>query len=165
MKNLILVLGAPNDSQGNLSNIALDRLNCAYDFYRFNDDVNIICTGGFGKGFNTTDKPHAYYAQSFLIDKGIPKSNLLEYVFSSNTVEDFRVSKELILTLNPHLLIIITSDFHMDRVKVLHRLILDYPNTLFISAKSSLPKNELELLKLHEEKAKKELESNNYCLY
>ncbi len=32
MKNLVLVLGSSNDDQGNLSDIALDRLNCAYGF-------------------------------------------------------------------------------------------------------------------------------------
>lgn len=165
MKKLALVLGAPNDAQGNLSNIAMDRLNCAYQFYKFNDDVDILCTGGFGEGFNTTDKPHAYYAQSFLMDKGIPKSKLLEHVLSSNTVEDFKNSKSLVLALNPELLIIITSDFHMGRVKILHKAILDYPDTIFIPAKSTLPENELRSLITHEEKAIKELERNNYCIY
>ena len=165
MKKLVLVLGAPNDDKGNLSNIALDRLNCAYDFYQFNDDVNILCTGGFGNRFNTTDKPHAHYAHSFLMDKSIPQSNLAEYILSSNTVDDFRKSKDLILSLNPSLLIIITSDFHMKRAKLLHNILLNYPNTLFIPAKSSLSEKELKPLIEHEEKAITELERNNYHIY
>jgi len=165
MKYLLLVLGAPNDVHGNLSNIALDRLNCAYDFYRFNDSVKILCTGGFGKHFNTTDKPHAHYAQSFLISKGLKDSVLSEYVPSSNTVDDFRMSKDLILTLNPSLLIIITSDFHMERVRILHKAILDYSSVIFIAAKSTLAECDLKPLIEHEEAAINELKSNNYRIY
>ncbi|MDU1892548.1 MAG: YdcF family protein [Dysgonomonas sp.] len=165
MKKIVLILGAPNDDQGVLSNIALDRLNCAYEFYKCNDNVKLLCTGGFGKHFNTTDKPHVSYAMSFLINKGIPEDSLLEPVLSSNTVDDFRLAKERILSYYPSILIIITSDFHIERVRILQKVIINFPDVIFISAKSTLPEEELYFLIKHEEKAIRELKANNYRIY
>lgn len=165
MKKLVLILGAPNDDKGNLSRIALDRLNCAFDFYRCNDEVTILCTGGFGKHFNTTDKPHASYAISYLINKGIPEIDFLDPVLSSNTVDDFRLVKDPILSYDPSLLVVITSDFHMQRVKLLQKIIIDFAAVIFVPAKSSLPEDELVFLIEHEEKAIEELKRNNYQIY
>ena len=66
MKQIVLTLGAPNDEQGNLSPMAVDRLECTLGLYLHNDDVKILCTGGFGESFNTTNHPHAYYSKRFL---------------------------------------------------------------------------------------------------
>lgn len=49
MKQIVLTLGAPNDEQGNLSPMAVDRLECTLGLYLHNDDVKILCTGGFGE--------------------------------------------------------------------------------------------------------------------
>ena len=48
MKQIVLTLGAPNDEQGNLSPMAVDRLECTLGLYLHNDGVKILCTGGFG---------------------------------------------------------------------------------------------------------------------
>lgn len=58
MKRIILLLGAPNDDFGNLSKIALDRADCAFGIYSNNESIQLLCTGGCGKHFNTTNKPH-----------------------------------------------------------------------------------------------------------
>lgn len=165
MKNLILVLGAPNDENGNLSSIALDRLNGAYELYRFNRNAHVLCTGGFGKSFNTTDKPHAYYAQSYLIDKGVSDDDLPEYVLSSHTVDDMRMSRDFIFKSAPSLLMVVTSDFHMKRVMILYEILINYPSVVFVPARSTISENELAALILHEEKAIHELKCNNYRIY
>ena len=51
MKQIVLTLGAPNDEQGNLSSMAVDRLECTLGLYLHNDGVKILCTGGFGESF------------------------------------------------------------------------------------------------------------------
>ncbi|MFR5659330.1 MAG: YdcF family protein [Butyricimonas faecihominis] len=96
MKQIVLTLGAPNDEQGNLSPMAVDRLECALGLYLYNDDVKILCTGGFGESFNTTNHPHAYYSKRFLIERGVRESDFLEFALTTNTVEDFRMSKPII---------------------------------------------------------------------
>lgn len=165
MKRIILTLGAPNDEQGNLSPMAEDRLECTLGLYLHNDNVKILCTGGFGESFNTTNYPHAYYSKRFLIERGVRENDFLELALTSNTVEDFRVSKPIIERERPDLLLIVTSDFHMERVKLLHDLILNYPHVFFIPAKSSLSGEELAPLVLHEKLAVKSLWDRDFKLY
>ena len=64
MNKLIMVLGAPNDDNGQLSPIAIDRLYRAYDLATCYSTAKIICTGGKGEHFNNTTKPHYYYEYS-----------------------------------------------------------------------------------------------------
>ncbi|WP_343560614.1 YdcF family protein [Sphingobacterium sp.] len=154
---MILVLGAPNDAQGNLAQIAQDRLNCACNLYLRNPGFKIVCTGGFGAHFNTTDQPHYFYAHKFLIEKGVPKHALGDGILSANTVEDFKLSRALIMEQNPQILIVVTSDFHMQRAQLLYQRYIDYPKVVFVPAPSSLSKEELVPLIAHESAAVKRL--------
>ena len=165
MKQIILTLGAPNDEQGNLSPMAVDRLECTWGLYLHNDNVKVLCTGGFGESFNTTKFPHAYYSKRFLMKKGVKEHDFLDFALTTNTVEDFRLSKPIIEREKPDLLLVVTSDFHMKRVKLLHDLILNYPHVVFVPAKSSLSGGELAPLVLHEELAIRALQERDFKLY
>lgn len=158
MKSILLLLGSPNDNRGNLSQIAIDRVNCAYGVYKSNVSVKLLCTGGFGEQFNTTGIPHAHYAKKRLVEMGADPDNFLPFVLSSNTYEDFDKAKVTIEEYLPDILIVITSDFHMERARLLQKKILDYPGVIFIPAKSSLPENELLPFINHEKKAIEKIE-------
>lgn len=153
MKSIILLLGSPNDDKGRLSTIAVNRVECAYRLYAENRDMLFLCTGGFGEHFNVTSHPHAFYAKQALIRLGVDENAFLPFVLSGNTYEDFTLSKPLIEKELPDVLFIVTSDFHMERVKLLHKRIIDYPQTVFISAQSTVPEDKLSLLIEHEKKA------------
>ena len=116
---LLFTLGAPNDDDGNLSQIALDRLNCSLNIYNSNSNPNIkiVCTGGFGEHFNKTILPHAKHAQHYLINKRIPKESFAEIIESKNTFEDLTLAKPIIEKYKPVYIIIVTSDFHMPRTR------------------------------------------------
>lgn len=157
MNKLLIVLGAPNDHLGNLSQIAEDRLACAYNFYNANNDFKLVCTGGFGQHFNTTDKPHYEYAKKHLIDRGIPADAFLNCPPSSNTIEDFQMTKDLVLEEQPDILVILTSDFHLSRARALYYRIINYSRVVFIPAPSSLPEEQLLPLLAHEASALKKL--------
>lgn len=154
----MVVLGAPNDHEGNLSQIAQDRLACAYHFYQANNDFKVVCTGGFGQHFNTTDKPHHYYAKKYLTDKGLPTDAFLHCPPSSNTIEDFQMTKDLVLEEKPDILVVITSDFHLSRARFLYHKIINYPKVVFIPATSSLSEEQLSPLLKHEARALKKLQ-------
>ena len=171
MKYLILLLGAPNDEQGRLSQMAQDRIDCAYNLYANNEHMTFLCTGGYGQHFNTTNRPHAYYAKQALIKKGVREEDFLPFILSTNMdssevsnilYEDFKISKEIIEKELPDMLIVITSDFHIRRAKLLHDRIINYPHTLFLPAKSNLSEKELLSLIEHEQDAIKAIEENRF---
>lgn len=154
MNNIILVLGAPNDAQGNLTTMAQDRLNCAFNLHLANPGFKILCTGGFGAHFNITEKPHYFYAYQFLMERGVPEQALEEGILSTNTITDFQLVKELVWQKKPDLLIVITSDFHMERAQILYSRYLNYPKVMFVPAISSLAKEDIARLIEHESRAK-----------
>jgi len=153
MIKIILLLGSPNDDTGELSQIAIDRNECAYNIYQSNKDIVFLCTGGFGEHFNRTDKPHAYYSKEYLIAKGAKEEDFLPFVLSSNTYEDFEKAKLEIGRLNPDLVIVVTSDFHIGRARLLYEYFIGKANVLFVPAKSTLNSNELTASIDHEEQA------------
>jgi len=161
MNKILLLLGSPNNENGELSQIAMDRINYTSNIYQSNKNIKRLCTGGFGEHFNITNLPHAYYAQKMLIEKGIHQDDLLPYILSSNTYEDFEMAKHTIENNAPDLLIVVTSDFHMERAILLHNILINYPRTLFLPAKSSLSKNVLLPLIDHEKNAIERLKKHN----
>ncbi|MGJ1205203.1 YdcF family protein [Sphingobacterium lactis] len=153
MSTIIMVLGAPNDEYGNLSPIALDRLYKAYELADENETAQVLCTGGNGEHFNTTNRPHFYYAENFLKMKGIAPERFLPGIPSRNTMEDFCLAKASLEKIDPTVLILVTSDFHMERAKILCNKHLPTLRKLFIPAISSLNEAEMETLLAHERNA------------
>lgn len=165
MKKVILVLGAPNDERGNLSQIATDRLNCVFELCRYNDSCQILCSGGFG-GFNPTDLPHATYSKAYLVSKGIPNHFFLPFALSAHSVDDIRKALPILEEEKPDIVMLVTSDFHMERIKILWDIIAPkrFP-IIFIPAVSSLDTQQLVMLEEHERNAIKALEKNNFKIY
>jgi uncharacterized SAM-binding protein YcdF (DUF218 family) len=153
MEGFILLLGAPNDAEGILSTIAVERCEQAIREYRQNPGYKFLLTGGYGHHFNVTDKPHAYYTQSFLVAHGIPEADILGFVESSNTIEDARWSKSVITRSGVKRVIVITSDFHVKRARYIFERELPGVEIVFSGCSTHLPVDELNALKNHEERA------------
>lgn len=153
MRKIILLLGASNDAKGELSQMAIDRLECAYSIYTNNSDVIFLCTGGFGEHFNTTKTAHAEYLRQWLLLKGVKEIDFLPHIMSSNTYEDIQGLKNVIGSISTDLLIVITSDFHVKRARMLYEMFISHENVLFIPAISKLGADELCNRVAHEEKA------------
>jgi uncharacterized SAM-binding protein YcdF (DUF218 family) len=150
-QKILIVLGSPNTPSGKLSEISKDRLN--YCLHYFQEGNLILCTGGWGAHFNTAKNAHAFYLKKFLIDQGLLESDFLEPALSSNTVDDAIKTKPLVSTFkNPHLTII-TSDYHLNRVKLVFNEILKEHTLEYIGIESDLNKEEYTSLAKHETKA------------
>src|SRR6185503_13510096 len=122
-KEVIIVLGAPNDDSGVLSDIARQRAQLAgLEYYR-RPQCKVVLTGGFGAHFNTSPKPHASHLAEFLRGAGIPAVDLIECGTSSNTVEDAVHSKRLLDGMPHHCPLVITSDFHVRRATLIFRAV------------------------------------------
>jgi vancomycin permeability regulator SanA len=148
---ILIILGSPNSPEGKLLQIALDRLD--YCLSIFDQEKNLIlCTGGFGKHFNTTEIPHARYAVEYLMEHGIHKDYFLKIALSSNTVDDALKTKEI---LSDHKIPvkIITSDYHLERVKVIFEQILANLTKTYVGVSHNLPEEVRKQLASHEKKA------------
>ena len=161
MNGMIIVLGSPNDDNGDLSSIATERCNKAIEEYMQHKDYKILLTGGYGEHFNRTNKPHAFYTKKYLISRNIPKNVILEFVESSNTIADIKLSRPIIEKYNPNNIIVVTSDFHHDRVKWLFENELLNKKISLSCSITSLPEKELNQMKIHESRALNKLKSVN----
>jgi uncharacterized SAM-binding protein YcdF (DUF218 family) len=163
MKGIIIILGAPNDEKGELSTIARARCEHAIKEYKRHPGYKFLLTGGYGEHFNTTEKPHAYYTKHYLISRQIPEQDILfEFVESSNTLEDARLSQPIVKRYGVKHVIVVTSDFHLDRTKYLFQQTVKDIQLSFSGSHTDLPQQELEALLLHEKEALRSLREN-FC--
>ncbi|BFM43624.1 hypothetical protein CFS9_22650 [Flavobacterium sp. CFS9] len=149
---VLIVLGSPNSETGNLEQVALDRLKYCLDIFESKDNC-IICTGGFGEHFNTAPLPHADYAMKYLIENGLSAENFLEPALSANTVEDAVLSKKILVHHNLNSVVIITSDYHVERVKLIFDEILGFDQIEYAGVTHDISDTEKEKLLEHEKKA------------
>ena len=148
---VLAVLGSPNSSTGELSDISKSRLDCCWDLFR--KGQRVICTGAWGAHFNTSDQAHAFYAKEYLLEKGLSEEDFLEFALSENTVDDARKIKAVLSGLNYRKLTVISSDYHLERVKLIFTKILEEYQLEFIGAKSKLDEETYRSLLLHEKNA------------
>lgn len=164
MKRCIIVLGSPNDEQGNLSTIALSRLRLARDLY-LKERSYVLCTGGFGPNFNTSKHPHALYAKRFLVENEVVEADFLTSALSQNTVEDAQLS--LIQIRKTHLkhITIFTSDYHLPRSKFIFDKLFTRYQLKYAGADSShLNESMIARLETHETKALKTLKERGLII-
>ena len=156
---VIVVLGSPNFPDGTLGPIALDRLQGCLSI--FNPQKHkILCTGGFGTHFNTSPIAHANYLKDFLIQKGVPSTAFLPLALSSNTVEDAVMSKSILIKTEFKDLVIMTSEYHVARVKFIFTEILKDFNLNFNAVTHHSRDDVLEPLIQHEKMAMDQLNLN-----
>lgn len=160
MIGIIIVLGSPNNEKGELGQLAIDRLNTGIALYRNYPDYKILCTGGFGKHFNQTKQPHAYYAKLYLMEHGVAQNDVLEFALSANTVEDATKSCQIIRRYHPESIMVVTSDFHMPRVRFIFERVYSGSLISYVEAASQLAKDEKSRLIAHEQKSLNSLQRN-----
>lgn len=157
---LVVILGSPNDSEGNLSEMGRGRVATGHVEYLARRDAGwkILLTGGYGHHFNTTDKPNAFYAKQILLEQGVPESEIVEFAESKDTVDDALQARRIIQKYKVPALVVVSSDFHLDRVKYIFREIFPHLELSFSGAEylPGRPREEAENLRSHENK---ELES------
>lgn len=152
MKNeVLIVLGAPNSPSGELGEISISRLDCCLALY--SKGKKILCTGGWGEHFNTSEDAHATHAKKYLIEKGVLESDFLDFALSSNTVEDAVKVKEIISGIDSPHLIVITSVYHYERVKLIFQEVLTTFKVNIVAIQCDINKDQLHGVLAHEQKA------------
>ena len=150
---LIVVLGSPNDEHGNLSAIARARLTLAAKEYSRRPNCGILVTGGFGPHFNRSPLPHAEHARSFLLSLGVPDTSFSDFALSSNTVEDALLALPIVERLQAKRLVVITSEFHVDRARYIFGRVFSRLEIQYLGAPHNAPAAALRELADHEARA------------
>ena len=158
---VIVVLGSPNDNNGQLSSIALERCAQALSEFKKHPEYAVLPTGGWGEHFNTTDRPHGFYLRRKLLTRGIPESAFLPCAESSNTIEDASLSRPILDAYPDADLIIVTSDFHAARAQFLFEREFPERRIAISTSTTDLPPDELSQRQAHEKKALERLKNQN----
>ena len=152
-RTAIVVLGAPNDENGTLSDMARERCGQALQEYQRHPGSKIIPTGGWGKHFNTTHRPHGHYVREYLKARGIPDEAFVECAESSNTLEDAKLCRPIVERHGFGKLIVVTSDFHVARAQFLFQREFPGVPVEFSASPTHLPEGDLRKRLLHEQTA------------
>lgn len=147
IEDVIIVLGSTNDQSGNISDIGLQRLNKGISLLNAIKGSRVILTGGFGSHFNSTNIPYSTYAKEFLIKNNVNKNRILDCVLSTNSIEDATLTLPLIKEINPHNIHIVSSDFHMERVKYIFNNVFSGMNLSFHEVNYKTEEKELQKLR------------------
>ncbi len=116
-EGMIVILGSPNSADGELYSVARGRCELALAEYTKRPDWKILLTGGYGPHFNTTGRPHAAYLRDYLVERGVPGDAIVEFAESVNTLQDASLSKPIVLKYGAPQILVITSDYHIDRAR------------------------------------------------
>ncbi|MBQ9083569.1 MAG: YdcF family protein [Clostridia bacterium] len=118
-EQVLIVLGAGLHDNAPSSTLA-ERLEQACIYYQKNPDVIIIVSGGLG---SDTQMSEAAAMTAYLTARGVPASSILQEDRSTDTIENFRYSAELMRQqgLNGDSVVFITSGFHVFRAELCAR--------------------------------------------
>jgi len=160
----IVVLGSPNDEKGKLLPIAISRCEQALLEFKKHPTAKVLCTGGFGLHFNQTNLPHGHYCQQYLQSKGISAQHFLPITLSAFTLEDASLSLAILQKHQINKVILVTSDFHIERSKFVFNHFMPEIHFEYAPAKTISSKTEQDKLILHEKKALLREQKNLSCL-
>lgn len=149
---ILVLLGETNKPNGELSPIARSRCDLAIQLAKSEQNIEIIPTGAFGTNFNPTDTPHGVYLTRYLIDNGIKRERILPYTNSSYTLEDAICARRIIARKNPESLIVVTSDFHLERVKFIFYRVFTGVDIEFHAATSPVSTEKMREMQCSEKK-------------
>ena len=111
----IIVLGAQVKPNGEPSLQLQWRLDAAFDAYQGHPCPIVVC------GAKGSDEPdaEAHVMAAILRDKGIPEADILQDDSSFNTRQNLRNASQLLETLHPDTVLVVTSDYHLPRALAL----------------------------------------------
>jgi uncharacterized SAM-binding protein YcdF (DUF218 family) len=122
--NLIVLLGHENDENGDLSSIALERCAVALESAAADRSARILTTGAFGEHFNRSSRPHSQILRDHLVSSGLKGEQISTAEFGSRTLEDALVTRIKAVDGGFKSIVVITSDYHLDRVQLIFGRVL-----------------------------------------
>ena len=112
--NFIIVLGNKLLPNGDLSQILINRLDKTYELYNAGKYDYIIVSGG---KIDNSKYTEASQMKQYLIGLKIPTNKIIKEERSRDTIENAVECQKIIDNLDVQEITVITSDFHLERVK------------------------------------------------
>ncbi|MBB5803139.1 hypothetical protein F4560_002907 [Saccharothrix ecbatanensis] len=117
--DVVAVLAAPNDGNGALSPMALERLAVTVAELERDPAARLVLTGGFGSQFNTTRRPHWYYSGAWLAARGVSAERVAARLETRHSYDDVLFLHDLAGRVPLRRTVVVTSDYHAERVAFL----------------------------------------------
>lgn len=112
----MIILGAGLRGK-ELSLTLASRMSVGLGYLKSHPGIKVIVSGGQGPGEDITE---AEAMEKFLVSQGIDAGRISKEEKSTSTIENFRLSKKLMSNVSgKYQVILVTSDFHMFRAKML----------------------------------------------
>ncbi|MBC5996239.1 YdcF family protein [Romboutsia ilealis] len=117
----VIVLGAGLDGYS-VGKTLKSRLDKAIEYYKLNEDVNIIVSGGQGEDELISE---AEAMNRYLIENGVNKEQIIKEDKATTTLENILYSKEILKKLNyeDKKVLIVTNEFHITRAMVIANIL------------------------------------------
>jgi uncharacterized SAM-binding protein YcdF (DUF218 family) len=162
--DVVLILGAQNDVDGNLSKMAIERATGGLREYQSRPGAKLMVTSTYGH-FNRADMPHAHYMAEFLLARGVPDEDLLPFVESTNTVEEAVYSRRILDGMSVRSLCLVTSDFHVPRARLVFEHFFRPDMIEVVGVPNGVAEEELGRYQRHEEEAIQRIRNQGGVLF
>lgn len=119
--NNVIVLGAGLDGY-NVGKTLKSRLDKAIEYYKLNEDANIIVSGGQEEDELISEAEAMY---RYLIENGVEKEKIIKEDKATTILENIIYSKEVLKNLNHEgeKVLIVTNEFHITRAMIIANLL------------------------------------------
>ena len=161
---IIIILGEKLKENGNMSLNLINRLDKGVEIYNKYENKLIIVTGG--RVQRSTDFSESYQMKKYLINtSNIEKNKIIEETSSNDTIENSKNCLKIINKLENILeIIIISSEYHIERVSIIFNYIFKNSNLnkKYISSKNGISGR---ILEDHRENERKAIDKLLFYLY
>lgn len=162
--DVVIVLGAQNDMNGKLSEMAVERVEGALREYRRRPGSKLVLTGGYGH-FNRSRRPHAHYLAQDLTGRGVDERDFLPFVESSTTVEDALFSKRLLDGYAVKSICVVTSELHVRKARLIFEHLFEPAVLTFVGTPNGVAAESLRRYEAHEKTAIKRIKKQGGVIY
>jgi uncharacterized SAM-binding protein YcdF (DUF218 family) len=121
----VIVLGNANDEKGNLHPISLERITTGIRVFKEKKAKLLMTSGGKGSHFNNSKWDHCDLMRTYAIKQGVPAAKTKALLLAQTTVDEILSIRYLAKKNKWKSVCIVTSPWHLLRVRIMAKLALD----------------------------------------
>jgi len=154
-KNFVVVLGGGIDMQGHLPDHQIERLKKAVELFRKNPDSKIVLSGKYSFLYEKEKPPitEAKAMMIYLTQNGVDKDDLILEEESMDTIGNaYYLKKNYFKNEDFDMLIVITSQYHLERVRYIFSKLFIKSTIEFIAVNDTESENKINQILARQDK-------------